>query len=670
MTTSSETVAPGLPGPLVIPAEGAALDDLLQREWLIANQIGAYASGTVVGCNTRRYHGLLIGARTPPTGRVLALSTVAEQLEIDDGTTCDLSTFEFSGTFSPRGVVHLREFRNDVAATFILRAGPLELTKEVLPAEDANAVAIRYTVRGGRAVLRLRPFAALRDFHALREADAQHQVTFEQAEGGVVVQDRAQGICSLYLQAGGAEFKPDPQWWYRFCYRVEIARGQEGFEDLYAPGHFVRTLEDGESCQLTAALGEPMQVNFEATHQRRAGRLEKLAASVGPDAGETTRRLAVAADAFVVNRHFPGRRPSRTILAGFHWFADWGRDAFIALPGLLLETGRFEEARQVFRTFADRLEAGMIPNRFDDYSDAAHYNSIDASLWFILAAERYLRAGGDEEFWHATLLPTALAILTAYHDGTRFDIHADSDGLLVGGSPGTQLTWMDAALGDEVITPRHDKAVEINALWYCAHRVVAERAGGTPGGESAAHRAELIAGAFERTFWNADGGYLYDCVREDHADASIRPNQVFAVSLPYSPLSPERQEAVVETVRRELLTPRGLRSLAPGDPRYRRRYGGSQQSRDRAYHQGTVWAWLMGPFIEAFLRVHDFDADAARHARRWLEPFDEHLTEAGVGLVSEIFDGDPPHPARGCIAQAWSVGELLRAWRLVERAGP
>jgi predicted glycogen debranching enzyme len=376
----------------------------------------------------------------------------------------------------------------------------------------------------------------------------------------------------------------------------------------------------------------------------------------------------VATDAFVAQRSFPGTASQATILAGFPWFADWGRDAFVALPGLLLATGRFAQAREVFRTFAEHLSGGMIPNRFDDYSNTAHYNSIDASLWFIVAAERYMAATGDRGFWHDVLMPTAHAILTAYRNGTRFDIRADADGLLTGGSATTQLTWMDVKLGEEAVTPRQGKAVEVNALWYCAHRIVAERCVGIDPELSKhdAQLAELIGPAFVRTFWNQSQGCLYDCVPDGGPDATIRPNQIFAVSLPYSPLLPQQQAQVVRTVARHLLTPLGLRTLTPSDNRYRRRFGGSWESRDRAYHNGMVWPWLIGPYVEALLKTEPDQAKAVEEARRCLHAFDAHLLEAGLGSISEVFDGDAPHHPRGCFAQAWSVAEVLRAKLLVE----
>ena len=660
-----------LPPPIVVECAGAALDALLAKEWLITNRIGAYASSTVVGCNTRKYHGLLVAAATPPVGRIVALSTVMEQLTLD-GQTYDLATNEFPDAFSPKGTKHLREFRDEAAPTFIYRFGEVELIKRIILPERKNAVAVQYTLAGptqARAVLRVRPFAAMRDFHSLRERAAKHAITFQKTEAGVIVQDRDGTPHSLYLTSHDGAFRAEPQWWSRFRYRCELARGEGGHEDLYSPGIFTFELSEGRSVQFNASLDEPISVSFDTTLARRRQQLTRRAAALTDDADTTTRRLAMAGDAFIARRSFPSERASATILAGYHWFADWGRDAFIALPGLLLTTGQFDVAREVFSTFAQHVSGGMIPNRFDDYSSTAHYNSIDASLWFIIAGERYLAATDDTHFWRDVLAPAARAILTAYESGTMFDIHADADGLLTGGSPQTQLTWMDAKIDEEVITPRHGKAVEINALWYCAHRILAKRSEGLDEKASSYHsgQGDMIASAFVRAFWNHDANCLYDCITRGQVDASIRPNQIFAVSLPYSPLSEDQQRGVLRTVTQKLLTPFGLRTLAPDDPNYRGVCVGPREIRDRAYHQGTVWAWLMGPYIEAYLKLEGTRNRPAgvENARGMLANFDEHLFEAGLGQISEIFDGDAPHAPRGCIAQAWSVGEILRAKQLV-----
>ena len=665
MVSANSTETPA--GTTVLDCRGEQIDSLLAREWLAGNSLGAFASGTAAGCNTRRYHGLLVAATSPPVDRMMMLSTVMERIETDGGSY-ELATNEFDAVFSPMGVDLLEEFRNDAMATFVYRIGSGELIKDILLAESANAVTLRYTLRGGSGRLVLSPFAAIRDFHHLRRSSPENQITFKTTESGAAVQDGGRPTHTLHLMGHDGQFQASPNWWYNFFYRSEASRRQDANEDLYCPGAFTYVLDEERSCYFTAALDEPVSFDFEATLQHRTERRAELAASVGTDADETARSLAIASDAFVVRRHFPNSASSTSVLAGFHWFGDWGRDAFISLPGLLLSTGQFSRARKVFNTFANHLSNGMIPNCFDDYGASPHYNSIDASLWFIIAAERYVQSSGDTSFWKDTLLAVCDTILRAYREGTSFDIHADADGLLTGGSEKTQLTWMDAALGEETITPRYGKSVEINALWYSAHRIMANRCDGADErlGQHYADLADIIAPAFERLFWNDHYQCLYDYINDDIMDASIRPNQIFAVSLPHSPLGSAQQRAIVDTVRSHLLTPRGLRTLSPEDPNYKGRYEGSPQLRDRAYHQGTVWAWLIGPFIEAYLKTHATQREAIEQAGRWLGQFDEHLSEAGMGYVSEIFDGDPPHHPRGCIAQAWSVAELLRAKCLVQ----
>ncbi len=673
--TQQATGAGVLPLPIVVPCQGQNLDELLTKEWLLSNQIGAYASSTVVGCNARRYHGLLIGATLPPVGRIATLSDVMEQVSVDTPDASapqmyNLATNEFPGAFSPRGVDHLAEFRNDVAPTYVFRFGGVELVKEIILAETANTVAIRYTVKGGPISLKLWPFAVMRGFHGMRNVSQPHQMTFEAVPNGASVRDLMQSTPPLYLISREAGFQADAQWWYQFRYRIDLGRGQDGLEDSYTPGYFLCHLNDGESCQLTGSMDSPSPLDFQAAVDSRRQRLLSLSASAGPDADTTQRRLAMATDAFVVKRYFPAQPPSDTILAGYHWFADWGRDTFIALPGLLLETKRFEQARNVFSTFAAAISEGMVPNCFDDYSTSAHYNSIDASLWFVIAAERYMEATGDQAFWQTTLMPAIHKILTAYQNGTRFDIHADADGLLLGGSRGTQLTWMDAAFNGEPVTPRQGKAVEINALWLSAHRIMAHRSAGIDSALADRYRtqADIIGPAFVETFWNEHYQWLNDCVNDSGTDASLRPNQILAVSLPYGELSLTQQEAVVNVVAEKLLTPYGLRTLSPCDGRYCGRYGHTWESRDRAYHQGTVWAWLIGPFIEAYLKVNPGRPMAITQAKCWLSAFEDHLEQAGLGSISEIFEGDAPHTPVGCIAQAWSVGEVLRARKLVTQA--
>ncbi len=685
-----------LPDPIRLDPKGLDLDALLSREWLLTNKIGAYASSTPLCANTRRYHGLLVAATRPPTGRIVALNCLMDQLVVGAGgaeRTVDLSTFEFVGSVSPDSRPFLAEFRCDLAPSFLYRGEGFELLKQIILAETANAVAVRYRLNADQpARLRIWPFLALRDYHGLRQAKQPHQMTYLHYHDGIRVEDRlgggsgeaeaanpGAGRCgAVHLsvasgQGRRAQFHGGPQWWNRFRYRADIARGQEGLEDLYTPGWFSIELTPRLPAQLTASLDDPKEVHFDATVDQKRRRLVRVVGALPGEADEAARRLALASDSFVVARKQPNAQPASTIVAGYPWFADWGRDAMIALPGLLLSVGRGETALAVLRTFAGAMDQGMIPNCFDERGGPPRYNSIDGSLWFVVAADRCAAAIDGESVWRAELAAAVDRILTAYHDGTRFGIRADADGLLAGGDENTQLTWMDVAVAGKPVTPRYGKCVEVNALWHAALRIAQRRSGSGPQAKTYADLADRVAAAFAAAFWNDQAGCLFDHVIDpQHKDASIRPNQIFAVSLaqPEHPLlSAEQQRRVVERVQRELLTPYGLRTLAPSDPRYRGRYGGSWESRDRAYHQGTVWPWLMGPFIEAYLKVNGFSAQARAQARQWLRPLEEHLAQAGLGYISEVFDGDPPYFPGGCIAQAWSIGEILRAKRLAEQ-GP
>jgi predicted glycogen debranching enzyme len=666
--THSTDAAPPLTDSLAIPCSDLPLESLLGTEWLIANRLGAYASSSVAGCNTRRYHGLLVAASNPPVGRLVALSNVVEQIVLD-GVAHDVATNEFDGAFSPHGHKHLTRFDQDVIPRFTFHVADGRLTKEILLAESANAVAIRYTWAGPACTLALRPLVALRNFHHTRRTSLDSQMTFHTAEGGVVVHDRSSLTHDLHLTSPEAIFQPDGQWWYDFRYRADDARGFGDREDLYCPGEFAWELQEGESCELLASLDEPGLVFFESALARRRERLARLVSAPGRDGDALTRHLARATDAYLVKRPFGDRPGGLSILAGFPWFADWGRDTFISLPGLLLCTQRFEQARQVFTTYAVAITDGLVPNRFDDDTTGAHYNSVDASLWFCVAAERYLQATGDERFFHDQLVPAMERILRAMHEGTHFGIHADSDGLLVAGDPTTQLTWMDAKSHGVAVTPRHGKAVEINALWYAAHQILAHRCDlrSPELAQECRDVAMRMAPAFVRTFWNAGRNCLNDCVNDDGISTAVRPNQIFAVSLPFSPLSDDQQRAVVNCVQRHLLTPFGLRTLSPEASDYCSRYEGGPDQRDHAYHQGTVWPWLLGPFVEAFLKVHPLDADTLRVADGFLDAFGEHIQSAGLGQVSEVFDADAPHRPAGCVAQAWSVAELLRAKMLIQQ---
>ena len=673
-----------------VPTSEKSIEDLLDKEWLLTNERGGYASSTIVGCNTRRYHGLLIGSLNPPANRIMALANCLETVMLD-GKVFNLSTFEFNEKFAPEGFTHLVRFRRDTGVHFDYQLDKFELTKSVYLLRDTDTVALVYDFTGVREPLEfvLRPFVGLRDFHTLQKSYARVSST-PLGAGLLVHYDVPWGSpdsCELFLSCPAANFEKDKQWWFNFVYRNDRQRGQDFTEDLWTPGFFKCRIETPSKIVLWANLraavlqkdgktvtsskqSKPEQLlNFDIeTVLKDLHRYQGIVISTGKTRDKKLRKLCLAADQFITKRQTNQNHRS-TILAGFPWFADWGRDAFIALPGLLLSTGRFDEAKSVLTTFAQAADEGMIPNRFDDYSGTAYFNSIDASLWFINAAFQYLNATGDSGTFTQQLLPTIRWVIDSYHNGTRFDTRADADGLITAGNEQTQLTWMDAKYDGVAITARYGKAVEINALWYnslcCLAQFYADR-----DVENAKHYkslADKVATSFCGLFWNETAGYLYDCILPDgSADASLRPNQIFAVSLPFSPISAQQQKCVVDAVQKNLLTPFGLRTLAASDSRYKGTYTGPQKQRDEAYHQGTVWPYLIGPFVEGYLKVNDFSRKSKKKAAGFIGPLMRHLTEDGcLGQLCEIFDGNDPHKPRGCIAQAWSVAELIRAYQLI-----
>jgi len=689
---------------ICISTAGQNIDDLLTKEWLLTNKRGGFASSTIAGCNTRRYHGLLIGSLDPPANRIMALANCLEMIIFDEKDSSadksqnggskkvfNLSTFEFGDKFAPAGYAYIKRFRQDIAVHFDYQSPEFKLTKSIylLPDTDMLALVYDFTALREPAEFAVRPFIALRDFHSLQKSYA--PLCSSWPGSGLVVRHDVPGSCELSLSCPAMDFEKDPQWWFNFVYRNDRERGQDFTEDLWTPGFFKARLDSPAKIVLWANLSSRCRLRQIANtdigtvcEELQGHHSGIIAAAKNKD--KKFIQLCLAADQFVVTRDTGNEaKPSElrtTILAGFPWFADWGRDAFIALPGLLLSTGRFDEAKSVLTTFAHAADEGMIPNRFDDNSDTAYFNSIDASLWFINAAFQYLQATGDCETFSQQLLPSIRWIIDSYHNGTRFGIHADTDGLITAGNENTQLTWMDAKYNGVAVTPRYGKAVEINALWYnalmltsqfYADRFPASQNGTEPrprNTENAAHYESLAAAvkdSFCSSFWNQTTGCLNDCILPDgSADTSLRPNQIFAVSLPFSPLSAQQQKSVLDVVEKNLLTPYGLRTLNTQDSRYKGIYTGPQQQRDQAYHQGTVWPYLIGPFVEGWLRVNGAARKNKKRAAAFIQPLLHHLTEdACLGQIPEIFDGDAPHSPRGCIAQAWSVAELIRAYLLL-----
>jgi predicted glycogen debranching enzyme len=633
-------------------------DKGLQYEWLESNGVGGWASSTVLGAHTRRYHGLLVTATRPPVGRMVLLSKLDETLHIS-GKSFPLGCSVYHNTIHPEGYRHLDSFEKDLFPVFTYKAGGVTLRKTVAGVWGQNTTVVLYDVLEAPGVLdlELRPFVASRDYHHLMQANNAVR-TGGEFRSSLFRAQPYDGGPRLFLRIPGASFRPQPDWYYRFEYAREAERGLDCHEDLFTYGTFSVQARKGDRIEVTVATEEPSSASASELVCLERQRRERLLPEEGEE-DDLVRTLTLAADQFVVKRS----GDLRTILAGYHWFTDWGRDTMIALPGITLTTGREEDARMILESFADSVSEGMLPNRFPDAGERPDYNTVDATLWFFVAAYEYWRRTADREFVSDRLVPVMKEIVVWHDRGTRYGIHVGDDGLVSAGDPGVQLTWMDAKVGGWVVTPRHGKAVEINALWYNALMILSEflrTQGDVRAARNVSRRAEDVKRVFDETFWNPAGSCLYDCVCEGVPDDAIRPNQIFALSLPFPLLPDDRALHVLEVVERDLLTPFGLRSLSPGHPAYRGHYGGDQVSRDGAYHQGTVWSWLLGPYVTALCR---YRGDLGRsQAAGLFSGIRDHVGAACVGSVSEIFDGDPPHAPRGTVAQAWGVGECLRCY--------
>ena len=666
MTTTAAT--PGIMGTMT----GDRLS-LLAKEWLVTNGIGGYASSSLLGVATRRYHGLFV-PDLPGRGRTLIIPRVDETVEAGTHSAL-LSGAEYAdGRIEVDGIRFLKEIRREWQTpvwTFDIDGTVLE--KRVVAPHGQNTVYLQYACLGGSMRLHMRPYVTYRIHDArLGEGKAvSFPLTISCGRYEISLPHGAPSL-KLCLRPGGGVFVADEVISEGVSYRVDRDRGSEHIQDLFSPGHFTVRLSEGQRVALVASV-EPWNMlefgcdDIVQAEQRRLEKLTSLAPALQTD--EFARQLQLAADQFIVQ---PGARPeeqalaqasgdeARTIIAGYHWFGDWGRDTMISLEGLTLCTGRPYETKSILRTFARYVHDGLLPNLFPEGSRRALYHTADATLWYFHALDRYLSATGDRDTL-MLLYPMLKDVVRHHREGTKFNIGVDPhDGLLHAGAPGYQLTWMDAKVDDWVVTPRRGKPVEIQALWYNALRLMEEWAGQLrEEPEQWREMAEQAEASFNRRYWFAAGGYLFDVVDgETEDDSSLRPNQIFALSLRFPILRQERWRPVVDVVADKLLTPYGLRTLAPGHPDYKATYAGDLRARDAAYHQGTVWPWLIGHFIDARLKVYRDKAGA----RSLLRAFDQHLQDAGIGTISEIFDAEPPFHARGCIAQAWSVAEVLRAY--------
>ena len=662
-------------------------------EWLEADGFGGFASGTSTGIRTRRYHALLLTATTPPTGRMVLVNGLDAWVETSGGKFSLTSQCYAPDVISGDGAMRIEGFGWEPWPHWIFKLEDgTRIEQEIFVAKNEPLTCVSWKVLGPRRDVKLfvRPFLSGRDYHSLHKSNPALSFDAEVKPNRVVWRPYKDVPAVAALSNG--EYSHEPLWYYNFLYEEERARGLDCEEDLAAPGVFSWDLSKQKAALVfttrdhAAGSWSPNIKPFELLTELRDAEKKRRAAFPS--------RLHRAADAYIVQRRhvaqtagLPYRRPlvgkaaeivatsadpqsapqssGKTIIAGYPWFTDWGRDTFIAVRGLCLATGRLSDARDILLAWANGVSEGMLPNRFPDHGEQPEFNSVDASLWYIIAVYEYLQASRVNGAEKKTLIAAVEQILDGYSQGTRYGIRMDSDGLLACGVPGAQLTWMDAKVGDWVITPRIGKPVEVQALWLNALKIAGEFS------ERWKALFEQGLASFGQRFWNEAEGCLYDVIDCNHQpgtiDAAFRPNQILAVAgLPFSLLEPEQALRVVAAVEARLWAPIGLRSLPPAEPGYAPRYQGGVRDRDSSYHQGTVWPWLIGPFVEAWVRVRGGTNEVKREARgKFLAPILAHLEEAGLGHVSEIADAEEPHIPRGCPFQAWSVGEALRLDRVV-----
>lgn len=674
----------GLPHMLFDKSYLSDFEEAVKREWIITNGLGGYASSTVLGVNTRKYHGLLVAAFKPPRNRHVCLAKLDDELVVE-GRTYPLYANEFKDGVRPEGALSLESFSLSPFPQFVYLAGDVEVRKILFMPHKVNALIALYEVLNrNRSVARLRvhPLLSCRHFHSvLNKTTNPPRFLHDYVESKALVSIEDQNS-AVTLTATMGCYVPCEMWLEKIYFKEEFSRGESYLEDWYRPG-FLEFKLDGINSKLAifAAAGrtrketleiiykifssaESAWILYESELKRRENFLENFHRQHGTSGvGDWLDWLVLSTDLFVVKVSENGE--FRSVIAGYPWFEDWGRDTFISLPGLMLVTGRFDDARRTFLNFGRYSLNGLIPNFVSDHYGKPMYNSVDATLWYVNAVMQYLKYTGDFDFVKQNLWRDLKLIVDSFQDGTAFGIKVDRDGLLV---HGPQLTWMDAAVDGKPVTPRAWKAVEVQALWYNALKtleILAKHFNEMEEAEKFAEIAEKVKSNFLKKFWNEVAGCLYDVLEEgDWGDPSIRPNQILAVSLDFTMLDWEKSWKVVETVYKKLWTPYGLKTLASDDPRYVGVYCGDRRSRDVAYHNGAVWPWLLGPFTTAFIKVSGYSASMRNYAfSNFLMPlFTGQIYNAGLGTISEIFDGDPPHNPKGCIAQAWSTAEPLRAY--------
>jgi predicted glycogen debranching enzyme len=626
-----------------------------QREWLETNGLGGFASSTITGLNTRRYHGLLCAALQPPTQRFMLLSKLEETLVVD-GERYELSVNTYPGAVHPEGYKFQISFRKDPFPTFAWQIGDVELTKQLFLVHDSNTVVVEYFLRAqGTAAkrdvkLEIRPLLAFRGYHELAHANEAWRGDFTESAGQVSITPYAT-LPALQFSHDGAKVEKTGHWYYHFEYEAERVRGLDYREDLFQPFVVHFDLNARPQAAMIASLEPRAIASVVELHHGELARRKQVGG-----------KLAAAADQFVVKRG-----SGHSIIAGYPWFGDWGRDTMVSLPGLTLCTARCAVAKEILEEFSHWVEDGMLPNTLPDRGEPPAYNSVDSSLWYFEAVRAYAEHTGDYDWVFERIYAALDTIINAYIRGTRYNIRLGSDGLVHAGENGVALTWMDARVNGVPVTPRIGKPVEIQALWYNALRIMESLAARQDSGrrDFYASLAETTRAAFRAKFWNGSENCLFDVVEVDGLqgnDAAIRPNQIFAVSLTHKLLEADQAQQVLEVVERELLTPFGLRTLSPKHPQYRGVYGGGVESRDSAYHQGTVWPWLMGPFAVAYFDAHNRDSAARQRCLHWLSALREYRTSVGMDQLPEVFDGDPPHHPGGCPAQAWSLAAVIQSF--------
>ncbi|MDH5635201.1 MAG: glycogen debranching enzyme N-terminal domain-containing protein [Candidatus Bathyarchaeota archaeon] len=659
-------------------------DEAVRREWLVTNGIGGYASSTVLGINTRKYHGLLVAAFNPPVDRWVLFTKLDEEIRIGNETHM-LGSKEFKHGISPEGYRFLLDFSLDPFPTYKYVVHGVRLQKTIFMPYGKNATIVIYDAfnpNEEKASIRISPLVNSRHFHDVTDKNNLGwnfiQKPFEQ---GMIIQPSVPLSALIFSSSNRGFFVEEGRWVEEIYFTVDASRGESCIDDCFRPGwfEFLVASKERKKFYVIAVAGKnekEAQNIFSSIHkepetldasycqeiERRKGLLTKFQERyVDLEIKDWLKWLILATDSFLVNRESTKKK---TVIAGYHWFEDWGRDSLISLPGLTLVTGRFEDAREILLTFKRYCHNGIIPNRFPDRAgDTPIYNTVDATLWFFNAILQYLKYTGDFDFVQKELWDTLKTIIENHVRGTVYSIHMEDDGLI---AHGPQLTWMDATANNHFVTPRDGKAVEIQALWYNALKtmeLLAKRFDQKDEQETYSSMAEKAAKSFIEKFWNSEKGFLFDVVHKEQTDSSLRPNQVIAAALDFSVLGRERKEEIVEIVWKKLLGTYGLKTLPDDDPRYVGEYFGDWNRRGNAYHNGTVWAWLIGPFTTAFLTTKNHEEHWRNFAfKNFLQPlFQEEIFKAGLGTISEIFDGNQPHSPRGCIAQAWSVAEPLRA---------